>query len=311
MAKSRSRSRRVTFVTGMTENYFLMCGTLMESLDRHFPLIPFLVMDFGLSEGQKEFFRMRGMLLPMPAGFAKGEHPFKLKSSLGTYLGEDFGVPVWIDADIIAIGDGTDAVFELAEAMAAGGQRFAIASDQGIPGAGPPTLAANCRDMLMPALSGFVRDHPQTAQRPYLNTGVVMFREADTLADWRTTAEAFSGDQVWEQNAFNALCHLDPDRVRMLDARTWNAHGGLLDAISIDTNGSRCDGMACYFAHATSSGKQITWGDMDFEFAGSRYRNFVKFFSNPALRGLQMEHMNTFLESNLPLLRKLGILAAP
>jgi hypothetical protein len=138
----------------------------------------------------------------------------------------------------------------------------------------------------------------------------VMFRAADPLADWGTAAAAFFGDQVWEQNAFNALCHLDPDRVCMLDARTWNAHGGLLDAISVDARGARCDGQECFFAHATSAGQQITWGEMDFVFAGLRYRNFVKFFSNPALSGLQKAHMNSFLESNFASLRELGILAA-
>ncbi len=146
----------------MTENYFLMCGTLMESLDRHFPLIPFFVMDFGLSEGQKEFFRMRGMLLTMPAGFAKGDHPFKLKSSLGAYLGEDFGVPVWIDADIIAVSDGTDdAVFDLAEAMAAGEQRFM----RSLPTRAPPgvqrplwqAIAATCRCRRFPASCTIIR----------------------------------------------------------------------------------------------------------------------------------------------------------
>jgi hypothetical protein len=88
-------------------------------------------------------------------------------------------------------------------------------------------------------------------------------------------------------------------------------HGGLLDAVSVDARGVHCDGQDCIFAHATSAGKQITWGEMEFAFAGSRYRNFVKFFTHPALRDLQNEYMNSFLGSNLELLRELGILTLP
>jgi len=303
--------RRVSFVTGINENYFLMCGMLMESLDRHFPLIPFFVMDFGLSGPQKEFFRRRDMLLPLPPGLHGDDHPFKLKGNLGAFLGEDFGVPVWIDADIIALRDGTQAVFALAEQMAEQDLRFALAPDQSLPGINAPTLSSNSNATGMPALAAFVREHPHTAQRAYLNTGVVMFREGDPLADWAAATAAFDGDLVWEQNAFNSLCHLDIERVRMLDARIWNAHSGLLEAMKSGAQGIECDGAPCIFAHATSSGPQITWGEMDFVFAGSPYRNFVKFFAHPVLNELQKGYMTSFLSGNLAQLRELGILRTP
>jgi hypothetical protein len=162
----------------------------------------------------------------------------------------------------------------------------------------------------MPALAGFVRAHPETARHPYLNTGVVMFRAADPLADWAAATEAFFGDMVWEQNAFNSLCYLDIGRVRVLDPRVWNAHSGLLEAISSGAQGIECDGQPCIFAHATSSGPQISWGEMDFVYAGSPYRNFVKFFAHPVLGELQKGYMNSFLSGNLAQLRELGILRA-
>jgi hypothetical protein len=304
----RPRSRRISFVTGIDQNFFLMCGILMESLERHFPLIPLYVMDFGLSAAQEEFFRTRGMLLPLPAGLNKKDHPFKLKSCLGAFIGEDFGVPIWIDADVMALRDGTQTAFDLADTMQAKDQRFAVVPDQGADG-DLPTLLSNTRKMNMPALAAFLREHPQAAQRPYLNAGMIVFREADPLADWRAAAEAFLGDTVWEQNALNSLCALAPDRVHVLDPRVWNIHGGMLDAI--DAQGAKCAGQDCLFAHATSAGPQITWGEMDFMFSGSRYRNFVKFFKHPALNELQKNYMNDFLSTNLAELRELGILPAP
>lgn len=304
------RPPRVSFVTGINENYFLMAGVLGESLDRYFPLIPFYVMDFGLSVPQQAFFRAKDMLLEMPAGLAKGDHPFKLKSCTGTYLPEDFGTPVWVDADMIALRDGTGALRAQAEAMAREGRRFALAPDQGSSASGPQTIAAYCRNNPVPALAGFLREHPDAAQRPYLNTGLVMFRAADRLDDWRERSAAFFGEPIWEQNAFNAICHAAPELVAELDARVWNAHGPLLSAISGPPDAIACAGAPCIFAHATSpDAAHISWGEMSFEFAGMPYRNFVKFFTNPTLKQLQQGYMNDFLGANLQLLRELGVFA--
>ena len=306
------RPPRISFVTGITENHFLMAGVLAESLDRYFPLIPFYVMDFGLSAPQQAFFRAKGMLLEMPAGLAKGDHPYKLKSCIGAYLPEGFGVPVWIDADMIAVSDGTAAVQALAAAMAAQGQRFALAPDQGSAASGPHTLASLAAAPLLkvPAFAEFVRTHPALAQRPYLNVGWVMYRAGDALTDWRERAAAFEGDMMWEQNAMNSICNADPGAVQVLDARVWNVHSGLLDALGGTADGLHCGGQRCIFLHATSpDAAHISWGEMSFEFAGMPYRNFVKFFTHPMLRQLQQGYMNDFLGANLPLLRELGVFA--
>jgi len=309
--KPRSRSRRVSFVTGIDANFFLMCGMLMESLDRYFPLIPLQVMDFGLTAAQEEFFRSRDMLLPMPRGLSKGDHPFKLKSCLGAFLGEDFGVPIWIDSDVIALRDGTQEVYDLAESMAAKGQRFGVVPDQGAPGGIPPTLLSNTQVMKMPNLAAWLGGHPELVQRPYFNAGMIVLSANDPLADWRAATDAFFGDTVWEQNALNSVCHLDIDKVHVLDPRVWNIHGGMLDSITVSPQGIKCAGQDALFAHATSPGDQITWGEMDFVFAGSPYRNFVKFFRNPGLHQLQQQYMHNFLSANLAQLRELGILPQP
>ncbi len=304
--------RRVSFVTGINQNYFLLCGTLMESLDRHFPLIPLYVMDFGLTEAQKEFFRARDMLLPMPPGLSGDTHPYTLKSCIGSFWGEDFGVPIWIDADIIAVGDGTSALLALVEAMADEDLRFAVAASHSGPGTMLQTLAAAQSSMIAPRLGAMLEAQPDLAQSTYLNVGLVLFREGDRLEDWRSVTESFGGDQCWEQNALSALCYRDRQPFKLLDARVWNAHGALLDFMAIHGEEVSCDGATCYFVHCTSpDGRHLTWGEMDFEVAGSRYKNFVKFFAHPQLADLQKTHMNNFLGANLDLLWETGVLQLP
>lgn len=311
MLKQNSR-RRISFVTGINENYFLLCGMLMESLERHFPLIPFYVADFGMSEAQQEFFRSRGMLLPRPAGMKKDDHPFNFKGNLGASLNAELGMPIWIDADIIAVSDGTQALFELAEAMAAEDARFAIATDRCAPDGKEQTLACMSEVLAAPLLRAHLAGHPALGAHPYLNTGWVMFRATDALDGWHAASAALEGDQLWEQNAFNLLCHGGAGKVRLLDARAWNMHGSLLDKVGNDAGRLSCDGVRCIFAHAASPHqRQVSWGEMEFMFAGLRYKNFVKFFAHPALHELQKEHMNSFLSSNLPQLRELGIMTAP
>lgn len=304
--------RRVSFVTGINQNYFLLCGALMESLDRHFPLIPLYVMDFGLTEAQKAFFRAKDMLLPMPPGLSGDTHPYTLKSCIGNFWGEDFGVPVWIDADIIAVGDGTAALLALVEAMADADLRFAAAASHSGPGTAMQTLAAARDSMISPRLTAMLEAHPDLAARTYLNVGLVLFRQGDHLEDWRGVTESFGGDQCWEQNALSALCYRDRQPFKMLDARIWNAHGALLDFIMVDGATVRCDGAPCYLAHCTSpDGRHLSWGEMDFVVAGSRYKNFVKFFAHPQLAELQKAHMNNFLGAHLDLLRETGVLPTP
>jgi len=285
-------SRSASFITGIDHNYFLLAGMLLESLDRHFPAIPVKVMDFGLTDAQQAFFRSKGLLLEMPAGLARGDHPYKFKSRMGDFLGPDFGVPVWLDADIIATGDGT-------------AQLRAIAPDQG------PcvTLADFPRVHNGPHLADAIRAEPALGACRYLNVGVVFFRAGEALAEWGALTPSFEGDMCWEQNAFNVLCHRDPAQVLVLDGRAWNMHGALLDRVRGERGNIRCEGEPVFFAHAASSdGGHLTWGEMDFEFDGCPYKNFIKFFTNGALRDMQEEHLSNFLSNNLGLLKETGVL---
>ena len=61
-------------------------------------------MDFGLSEPRRKFFDEKKLLLGIPAGLSRTDHPYKLKSSMASFLkDEPSSMPIWIDCDIVAI----------------------------------------------------------------------------------------------------------------------------------------------------------------------------------------------------------------
>ena len=308
MANQKPR-RRITFVTGINENYFLLACQLMDSLEEHLPLIPLRIMDFGLSEGQQEYFRRRGVLMPMPPGVPRDAHSFVFKSSIGSLFTPELGTPVWIDADIIAVADGTQAMHDLAASMEAEGQRFALAPDCGLPDGAGHTLSSFCARYPCANTDKRLAAKPEMGARPYLNTGFIMFREGDRLDDWRETAAALAHDTVWEQNAMNVLCYDGTARARQLDARSWNAHGSLLEKLVPDGAGYRCDGAPLWFVHATSPFSQLLeQGQVNFDFGPFAYSNFFKFFTYPALRQWQWNFIERFVSNNHEEMRELGIL---
>ena len=77
------------FVTGANDKYFFMCGMLLESLQSCFPGIACHVMDFGLSEPRRRFFAEKELLLDIPAGLSRTDHPYKLKSSMASFLNDE------------------------------------------------------------------------------------------------------------------------------------------------------------------------------------------------------------------------------
>ena len=56
----------LTFVTGTNDQYFFMCGMLLESLQSCFPGVACRVMDLGLSEARRKYFEQKKLLLKVP-----------------------------------------------------------------------------------------------------------------------------------------------------------------------------------------------------------------------------------------------------
>src|SRR5215469_13557368 len=94
--------QRVRFVTGANSRYFFVCGILLESLNEFFPEI------------EAQFFDTKKKLVRRPQGLKKDDHPYKLKSSMHSFLAEQFpGTSIWVDADIIAVNTGQSELFEI------------------------------------------------------------------------------------------------------------------------------------------------------------------------------------------------------
>lgn len=305
----KSSSPRLTFITGINEQYFLLCGMLIESLDRHFPLIPLHVMDFGLSEAQREFFRAKDMLLPMPKGLTPQDHPYKLKGAMREYLGDRFDAPIWIDADMMALRNGTEELLARWEQMMTEGKRVAVTTCHGPPGGIAETLGSVTSAQPMPHLSAHIAGSAERMQRLYVNAALIFFGNGEVISDWRAKTDAFEGDACWEQNALNAILGDRLEDALILDARIWNVHSALIDEMSGDKSDLRCGGRPAILAHATSAiiGHMQQEGASEMNFSGYTYRNFLRFFSHAPLRELQNEYLTAFIGEHFDLLTRLGI----
>jgi hypothetical protein len=298
----------VRFVTGANSRYFFMCGMLIESLDEVFPEIPSFVMDFGLTEPQAQFFEGKHKLVRLPKNLKKDDHPYKLKGSMYSFLGEQFtGTSIWVDSDIIAVGAGHSELFEILDKLSHEQKLLAIAPD-----AGPnKTIRQFVESYRAPKFNSALEQNPKIRDCPYLNAALVFFSDSQILKNWAETASPLEGDTCWEQNALNLICHTNPDRALILDSRVWNAHAGLLKKITISDGILHCDGQKCIFAHAASN--NTDGPDVDHVqtmFPGNGYVGsaYFRFFTNSHLRATQERHISNFLSNHLAALVDLKIL---
>jgi len=294
------------FVTGANDKYFFMCGMLLESLQSSFPGVPCHVMDFGLSEPRRQYFAEKKLLLNIPAGLSKSDHPYKLKSSMASFLNDEpSSVPVWIDCDIVAVRAAGKELFDLAHDLVSQNKDLAISTDEGP----NKTLEAVCNSYGEAKLRSAIAADPSLKERRCLNAGVVIFSNRETLRNWRVVAAAQDGDKFPDQNALNIMCYRDPARVTVLNARVWNVHAGLLRSVTAAKNGISCEGEKPIFAHATSAFPgDIMGGAMPISAKDFGCEAFLRYFTNDRLRSLQENYLSAFLRTNFVTLRDLGIL---
>ena len=293
------------FVTGANDKYFFMCGMLLESLQSCFPGIACRVMDFGLSEPRQKFFVEKRLLLPIPAGLSKIDHPYKLKSSMASFLDDEPSMPIWIDCDIIAVRAASNELLDLAGELVSQNKDMAISTDEGP----NKTLEAVCNAYGEVKLRAVIAADPSLKERRCLNAGVVIFSNRDTLRNWQIVAAAQDGDMFPDQNALNIMCYRDMARVAVLEPRVWNVHAGLLQSVKAAGNEIDCDGKNPIFAHATSAYPgDIKGGAMPISAKDLGCEAFLRFFTNDRLRSLQENYLTAFLRTNFEALRDLGIL---
>lgn len=296
------------FVTGANDKYFFMCGMLLESLQGCFPDIPCRVMDFGLSEPRRKFFTEKRLLLDIPAGLSKTDHPYKLKSSMASYLDDEpSSLPIWIDCDIVAVRPASNELRALAGELMSQNKDIAMSTDEGP----NKTLESVCNSYGEAKLRAAIAADPSLKEQRCLNAGVVVFSNRETLTNWQAVATAQDGDMFPDQNALNIMCYRDPARVAVLDARIWNVHAGLLKSIKAAGKDVDCDGEKPIFAHATSAYPgDIMGGTMPISAKDLGCEAFLRFFTNDRLRSLQENYLTAFLRTNFEKLRDLGILVS-
>jgi hypothetical protein len=249
-------------------------------------------MDFGLNESQLGYLQGRGRLLPRPAGLAPGTHPFRLKSSLDLYLRGKPGPWIWIDADMMAVRDCSQALEALCARAGQGGFGLALAGDMGP----DRTLGAFARRYETPKLRVALDARPGLAEAPYLNTGLILFRDETFLAPWRMLSAEFEPDVLWEQNALNVVAHRAGPGPLVLDARRWNVQSALIDEVESTGGGLSCGEEEIYFVHATSSAAgRLAEYSFPVPPAWGRAPGYARLFVRPDLREMQMSMLAGFL----------------
>jgi SEC-C motif len=279
---------------------------LLESLQSCFPGVPCHVMDFGLNDAQRRYFEEKKLLLNIPAGLSKTDHPYKLKSSMASFLpGEPASLPIWIDCDIIAVRAAGQELLDVAGELVAQNKVMAISTDEGP----NKTIESVCNTYGEAKLRAAITADPSLKDRCCLNAGVVIFSNRETVRNWQVVAAAQDGDMFPDQNALNLMCYREPTRVKVLDARVWNVHAGLLKSVNGTGEGIDCDGEKTIFVHATSAYPgDIMGGAMPISAKDLGCEAFLRFFTNDRLRSLQENYLSTFLRTNFETLRNLGIL---
>jgi hypothetical protein len=294
------------FITGTNDKYFFMCGMLLESLQSFFPGVPCHVMDFGLSDARRKYFEDKKLLLNIPASLSKTDHPYKLKSSMASFLNDASApMPVWIDCDVIAVRAASKELFNLAGELVSQNKDFAISTDEGPNN----TLEDVCNSFGEAKLRSAIAANPPFKERRCLNAGLVLFSNPAALRNWQTVAAAQDGDKFPDQNALNIMAYRDIDRVTVLDARVWNVHARLLKSIKVTDNEVYCEGQKPIFVHATSAFQgDLLGGAMPISAKDCGCEAFLRLFTNDHLRGLQENYLSVFLRTNFETLRDLSIL---
>ena len=93
-------------VTGVDSKFFLMACLLYQSLKPTALAKRFFILDFGLKEKEKAFFRGKGILVDAPAPATAGQggiHPWALKAMLYDHVAKlpPASNVIWIDSDIL------------------------------------------------------------------------------------------------------------------------------------------------------------------------------------------------------------------
>lgn len=291
----------IEYLTGADDKLFAQSLILLQSMEEAGGLVR--VCDFGLTEGERRFLESLGRLAvadpPVPARL---DHAWYHKGALASFARPDAEAVVWLDADMIVTADPRAEVEGIVSEMRAAGQSIATTQD---------VIELNLGDTIRRIGAAhenarpFLRKLEETGislELPYVNSGFFVARERKLLEEWRRITFEFRPPHcLFEQNAFNIAVWLEPERVRLLDRRTWNICGRDLDSVEISDSGAGalCEGRPALVLHATDIGySQTEIIAKTVVLPGCRLAARLKALRDPRLREIQIGLFERFVSRN-------------
>jgi hypothetical protein len=302
---------RILYVTGADAAYFPMLCALLFSF-RSFSHGPGLrVADFGLSAPQKAFFRRQGLLLEKPDFGESGVHPFFYKGSLWDYARQaslEYDALVWIDCDALVVGPLTREVEALIAGHAAHPRFVAVCGDAG--GALENVVSA----FPMEPFRRLLLEHGLSLALPYLNTGLIVIRDEQSLREWGERTRSVAFHTLFEQNVFNLVAHKNFRDIHLLDPQVWNVHDRDLDALVVEPAAAsqpprvRLGDKQPLVVHATSVRSRATWQDhVEIDLGGGSLEGEFRRIFNPAVDRLFQASLRGYLEEQRAALIECGV----
>jgi lipopolysaccharide biosynthesis glycosyltransferase len=253
-------------ITGVDSKYFLMACLLYQSLKPTSLAKNFFILDFGLQDEEKAFFKSKGILVDTPArepADAPHTHPWALKAMLYDYVGKLSPVSniIWIDSDIVVNPNFGAALRNLLDGMAS--NDVAVA-------ASPEMIISDFMVAFAHlAIGPFIRAHAARKipfMADYYNSGFIVFRSMVLLREWGELAKSTPFHEMFDQNLFNLLLH-GGIKVQALPRSVWNYHGS-------DFEDHEADGADPMVLHVTSHRAPLHYRVYQCGFAGSQSRRY-------------------------------------
>jgi hypothetical protein len=304
----------ILYITGADRHMFNSTCCLLASFRHRLPGHRLWVADFGLLPAQRELLADLDVLLEMPPQ-VRGQFPPDMafdrpelgaalycKASLLEYVRDRaFDALLWIDADMMVTGDLAPAAEQLYSSLKEKNCHFAAA-----PALPRNTLGglveayANNADCSAAPFGQRLAELGLDPDRPYINSGFFMATDRDALAQWRYLTCSTPRHVLFEQNAFNLVLYLRPEKFESLDVARWNLNNYMLGETETTIANAfpavRFGETQVLLVHATSNRgddyfrgeRVIVDGDREMAFA-------MKFFNRPELRVLQEFYLRDFL----------------
>jgi hypothetical protein len=284
------------FITGANSSYFMMACMLMESIGAFAPMCSFAVLDFGLSDRERQFLRARNALIDMPGnipGVSATSHPYFLKTAAIHYLNDisPSSTIVWVDSDIVLGSEIKESLYHVRREMEAVQSPIAACRECAI---------ADILDSAQLDLGPFreiVKEKGVSSDRPYFNSGFVVFRSREILTNWFNLAVMTPLHALFDQNLLNVLIHKE-SAVTALPQEDWNLHGDLLVESTLEP--LLRQGPLPKILHATSPQPDHV-DAVSISFEQDFGRDYpLRFFRNPILRQHQFKLLTGFLQREFP-----------